>query len=297
MEYQRTRSKGPMPSDAQNALLELGIEHYKVELRELSECDLSGAKLSGLDLKGFTISRANLENAEFVGSDLRGLDFTAANCVGAAFVGADLRGARLCFGYFHAANFSGADLRGAKLQDALCNDAVFAGADLRGAEMGFGHYGSDFRGADLRGVIAPAESDFEKLNCDIQGASITPSRVIPVRNKRKHKRIPVVNNLPVFDRRTREEFGNLVDITLEGLKIASRHPTPIGATCYCCIKLPDNPISNQLCVDLKSMWCKPHDASRKYFTGFRIQKISEDGRRLIAKIIDDQLTRRKEVTD
>ena len=69
--------------------------------------DLSGANLFGADL-----SRANLSGANLFGADLSGADLSGANLFGANLFGADLSGADLS-----GANLFGADLSRAKIDD------------------------------------------------------------------------------------------------------------------------------------------------------------------------------------
>ena len=129
-----------MDEHTYRSLGKIGIDEQRLHAKDLSEVDLSHAELTSLDLRGFTITKANFEYADLSGSDLRCVTFASANFVNAFFVGADLRGANLAFGYFHNADFCGADLRGARIADALCSESNFVGADLRGAHSARTHY-------------------------------------------------------------------------------------------------------------------------------------------------------------
>ena len=86
---------------------------------------LSGADLSGADLRDANLSGANLRGADLSGANLRGANLSGADLRGANLSGADLRGA----------NLSGANLRGANLRDANLSGANLSGADLRGANL------------------------------------------------------------------------------------------------------------------------------------------------------------------
>lgn len=97
------------------------------------DCDLSGMDLSGKNLDGFDLERANLK-----GSNLRGADLEKANLKGAKLDGASLRDADLRKADLYRASFREADLTGAKLEKALVDstdltDAV--GVNLEGATV------------------------------------------------------------------------------------------------------------------------------------------------------------------
>ena len=99
--------------------------------------DLTGANLSGMDLREFHLSwssilkHANLSHANLSGMDLSG--------------GIDMI----------QANLSGADLSGANLDGANIYDADLTGANLSGANLTYANiYNSDLTGANVSGVKA-----------------------------------------------------------------------------------------------------------------------------------------------
>lgn len=274
-----------------------GIDSATVRSRDLSKVDLSQKYLVGADLRGFLITRTNFEYANITGATLTGMQFGESNCIGAAFVGADLRGANLAFGYFNNANFSGADLRGANLADALCSECIFAGADLRGAILSSSHYDSDFRGADLRGIQSIEECDFEKLNCDIQGALTTaPRKMPPVANKRRHPRVRLLAGIRVYDKATDKVFGRLIDMSREGLRISTNHANAVGDLIELKITLPED-ITHRDSVECtaRSVWCKTLPESETYQTGFHITEISPEDLRLVESLIRNRAGRGMEI--
>jgi uncharacterized protein YjbI with pentapeptide repeats len=73
-------------------------------------CDLSGAKLNGLDLtyadlSGANLSGADLTNAIMQGANLSGANLSGANCTGANFNEATLKGANIANANFKNAYF------------------------------------------------------------------------------------------------------------------------------------------------------------------------------------------------
>jgi hypothetical protein len=93
--------------------------------------DLSGADLSNLDLAGFKLVGLNAEAIKLSSSNLHGGVIMAANMASADLSEADLAGAVIGMSNLGGADFHGANLRGAKFQ--MCNlDSVdFSGADLK----------------------------------------------------------------------------------------------------------------------------------------------------------------------
>jgi uncharacterized protein YjbI with pentapeptide repeats len=278
--------------------MQCGVDEKRLREYNLAEFDLSQKVLLGIDLKGFSITKANLEHADLAGSDLRGIQFSGANCVTAKFVGADLRGSDLAYGFFHNADFRGADMRGARLAEAVCNECNFAGADLRGAVFGVEHYDSDFRGADLRGAIVPPNCSFEHLRCDTRGALITPMDAVRESNKRSNLRAKLINPLNVTDRRSNQVVGTLIDVSATGLRLSSLYPNPIDAVFPMDIHLGDlQSPGKAIHVDVKSVWCKKLVNSDYFQTGFQIVNIAKEGARAIDALIQEQKSRKLEITD
>ena len=100
--------------------------------------DLSGADLSGANLRYADLSGADLKYADLSGADLKYADLSGANLSGADLSGADLScadlsGANLRYADLSGANLRGANLRGANLKYANLRYADLSGADLRDA--------------------------------------------------------------------------------------------------------------------------------------------------------------------
>ncbi|MBD3320450.1 MAG: hypothetical protein GF350_05065 [Chitinivibrionales bacterium] len=288
-----------MDSFTTEKLVQYNVSRACIEEKNLSELDLSHKILSGIDLRGYSITKTNFEHADLSASDLRYLQFGTANCVSACFIGTDLRRANLSFGYFANADFRGADMRGAILSDSLCSESSFSGADLRGALLGTGHYNSDFRGADLRGAVFPDDYDFEKINCDMRGALLTvPEDSGSKKNMRRLERVQLDDQLPVINRETQQHMGALIDINTHGLKILSQFQTELGSVYHIQIILPDGcPWGTALDLDVKNIWSNPDSDTSNYFTGFEIHDPSDDVVNRIENIIREYRSRRIEITD
>ena len=112
------------------------------------------------DVDGWEDMKAYLSGAYLSGADLREANLSGADLSGADLSGADLRGA----------NLSGADLRGANLREAYLR-----GADLREANL----RGADLSGAkDLDSVTYNEQTSFFALQCPETGAFIAWKKAI-----------------------------------------------------------------------------------------------------------------------
>lgn len=126
---------------------------------DLSEADLTGAKLEGANLSlanligatlhranliGADLSQSNINEADLSRADLREADLIAATLWHANLARAMLREAKLSQASLIGANLSGADLSVADLSRAELSGAVLVGAVLMGANLS---------NADLSGAV------------------------------------------------------------------------------------------------------------------------------------------------
>lgn len=100
------------------------------ETRQCQRCNLSGADLRGMNLKGVDLTGADLKNADLRGTDLRSATLKDVNLTNADLRAADLRGT-----YLENADLTEADLRGTNLNSTDLRGANFNKADTRGAIM------------------------------------------------------------------------------------------------------------------------------------------------------------------
>jgi hypothetical protein len=102
----------------------------------LPRFELSGANLSGADLRYENLKGAPLEGADLSNADLRGANLITAELSGANLSGADLSGANLTAADLSGANLHRAHLGEAILRVAKLSDADFSDANLSGAVFG-----------------------------------------------------------------------------------------------------------------------------------------------------------------
>src|SRR5574343_460224 len=126
----------PLKTYTEAELKELTDKHWKwLRGEEGGSCvDLSGAVLSGVDLRDAVLRSADLSGAVLRGAVLRGVDLSGAVLSGAVLSGADLRDAVLSGADHRGTDLSGVDLSGAVLSGAVLSGAVLSGAVLSGAK-------------------------------------------------------------------------------------------------------------------------------------------------------------------
>jgi uncharacterized protein YjbI with pentapeptide repeats len=127
-------------------------ERERDQIGPLHGLNLSGAKLSGVNLRKRDLTRASFRgatlrkvsfwsavvpSADFSRADLTGCGFDHAECEGASFAGATLRNCGLEMANLRGANFTRADLTDVSLRWADLQGADFTGARL--AEVNFEH--------------------------------------------------------------------------------------------------------------------------------------------------------------
>ncbi len=121
---------------------------------DLSSLDLTGADMRGVELWGSLLRRAKLSGADLSGCKARFVSFSGADLSGARLVEADLRA-----GSLRRANLTGADLTRAVLRFTSLVGANVEGAILRQAEV-YGASAWNLRGepADQTGLVLRADS-------------------------------------------------------------------------------------------------------------------------------------------
>ncbi|MET0151965.1 MAG: pentapeptide repeat-containing protein [Candidatus Binatia bacterium] len=145
---------------------------------------LTGADLSGEDLRESRLAGADLTGARLVGSNLHGVDLRGTCLRDARLDGADLRDALL----------EGASLRAASLPDVLANGSRFGRVDLSLAHLA----GADFRSADLAEALLTdadlSRARFERANlydanligAELGGASFRDAVLIGANLRESH---------------------------------------------------------------------------------------------------------------
>ena len=110
---------------------------------------ISNAQLQGVDLEGVQLQGAQLINAQLQGADLDGAKLQGVQLIG----GVELQGAQLRSAGLQGAHLPCAELQGANLEDAQLQGADLEGAELQGANLKYAQLqGADLEGAELQGA-------------------------------------------------------------------------------------------------------------------------------------------------
>ena len=96
--------------------------------------------LSGADLRGYNLFKANLDGADLSGADLRDAVFIKGTARMAKFVNSNLEKARLQGSLFNRANMTGANLRNASLIGSVFQGACLVEADFTNADCTGCHF-------------------------------------------------------------------------------------------------------------------------------------------------------------
>lgn len=134
--------------------------------------------------------------------------------------------------------------------------------------------GNGYAGAVI--TLRPVESGKPDLFEDI------------ARKNRKHTRKRIGAVLRLFDRTTGRNLGRLANISMEGLKLASREEFSVGSRHLISMVLPETlQGSNTLSFDAQVMWSKAaDDTPGEYRAGFRIIRIGENDLRILVQLLE-----------
>ena len=113
--------------------------------KDLSRAELQGSSLAGADLRHANLSEAILSGADLQGAKLSHSFMGQASLFEANLAGAELEGADMNLSDLSGAKMGKATLKGANLREAHLEGTVLVGADLEGADL----EGADLEGADL----------------------------------------------------------------------------------------------------------------------------------------------------
>ena len=92
---------------------------------------------------------------------------------------------------------------------------------------------------------------------------------------RKLKRRHLLYYLRVFDRRTGDLVGHLVDLTTEGMMLMSEEPIEEGVTLYLRMALPEEINGKtQISLDGETIWCREDHNPDFYVTGMRLKNVA-----------------------
>jgi hypothetical protein len=107
------------------------------------------------------------------------------------------------------------------------------------------------------------------------------------KQKRRAARIHLIYYLLVFDRKSDELVGHVVDITTQGMRLMSKAPLKPDTVYHFRMLLPDEMGGTKhISFDAKSVWCKDNIFSDFHGTGFKFENIADPDIEIIAALIE-----------
>ena len=91
----------------------------------------------------------------------------------------------------------------------------------------------------------------------------------------------------IFDSKTQQQIGNMVDITTQGIMLVSSEPVPVQTNFQLKLELSDD-IADKPFLELetRSVWCH-HDIDPNYYnSGFQILSPTSEDMDIIQRIIE-----------
>jgi hypothetical protein len=106
-----------------------------------------------------------------------------------------------------------------------------------------------------------------------------------MQDKRKLKRRYLLYYMRIYDGVSRQQIGNLVDITTMGIMIVGDHPIPAGQIAQLRMELT-NEVSEKPYMEISaiSKWCEPDVTPDHFNTGFEIQNLAPEDAEIIQRI-------------
>ena len=106
--------------------------------------------------------------------------------------------------------------------------------------------------------------------------------------KRRTKRRHIIYYLRVFDKKTDQLVGQLVDITTSGMKLVSENSIEPDSYYEFRLVLPEEiDKKKEIAFAVKSMWCKRDVNPNFYSIGFEFEDISTEDINIIKNLIYD----------
>ena len=105
--------------------------------------------------------------------------------------------------------------------------------------------------------------------------------------RRRVKRKYLLFYTRIFDARTDQLLGHLIDITPRGAMVISERPLPAGAAYRLRLELsPELSAEPFIEFDARSVWCQPDINPRFYNTGFQVAGLTPDQVAIVQHIVD-----------
>ena len=106
--------------------------------------------------------------------------------------------------------------------------------------------------------------------------------------KRKFSRVHLIHYLRMFDRKTGELIGNLVDLTAEGLQLISETPLEPGKILEIRMEFPEDLDGRQeMQINAEVVWCDHQLDPDLFSVGCRLLPVTPSQLTIIRELIDN----------
>ncbi|MEW5794798.1 MAG: PilZ domain-containing protein [Candidatus Zixiibacteriota bacterium] len=112
------------------------------------------------------------------------------------------------------------------------------------------------------------------------------AKTVEKRNRRKSDRYELDRPLPVFERNSYRQIGELADFSLSGIRIITPKPVDKDTVLHCRVKLPEQVFQREyLVLDVRCMWCRQGESGLGYESGYSIVNISRQDASIILHLL------------
>lgn len=106
--------------------------------------------------------------------------------------------------------------------------------------------------------------------------------------RREYERYSVMFYLEVHDRESESPLGQILDISMGGLRLLSEKPIPVNARFHLVLDISlESGKKGKLPVEATSVWNQEDDNPGFYITGFQFSNLSPQATQFIQAIIDE----------
>lgn len=106
-------------------------------------------------------------------------------------------------------------------------------------------------------------------------------------NSRKIERIELSQPISIVDTINGGAFGELINLTVEGLMALTDHQIPTHSIYQLELQLPmEIEGSKQIEIGADCLWCRPAENFHRYWAGFQIIDVSDQAMLQIEKLLE-----------
>ena len=108
-----------------------------------------------------------------------------------------------------------------------------------------------------------------------------------MQERRKIPRNHLVHYLRLFDQETKAVLGNMIDISMSGIRMISEGAIPPGTYFKIHMDFPEE-VTGKLFLTFEAVcvWCKPEESSNLFTAGCEFRKIADEDREILHYLID-----------